>query len=48
VDYSEVINSGGNTQLLSADPEHVALAGSLDRMDFEFVAPGSGPDGMGV
>jgi hypothetical protein len=44
VDYAEVMSSTGRTEFLSADPERVALHGSLDRVETEMAMTGNSPN----
>jgi hypothetical protein len=41
VDYAEVVNTDGGTEVFSSDPDHLVLQGSLDRVEMELAVPGT-------
>jgi Heparinase II/III-like protein/Heparinase II/III N-terminus len=47
VDYAEVVNVAGKTELFSSHPGRVVLQESLDRIEMEFVAMGNDLKGTG-
>jgi hypothetical protein len=47
VDYAEVVNAAGKTELFSSHPERVVLQESLDRIEMELAAMGSDLKGTG-